>query len=187
MPSTRSLLQTIKRLLEKADIIRICWINKTRRLLTIDCLIKMTMKKSILDLQLMNRPMTRGYNTQNYTDYSWFNNRTESLIIVNAMLLRKSPNHPTSFVTSKRTIKMILMLENPLSCHDISTRRPRNKTPSTIVNQGLKLICHSCSPIRISKSTAVIARNRGGNDMISRQVPIIDRLYGTSLKTSQPS
>jgi len=179
IPSTRSLLQAIKRLLQKANMIMKGWINKTWRLLAVDCLIKMTMKKSILDIQLMNRPMTRGCNTQNCPDCSWFNNRTESLIIVNAMLLRKSPNHPTSFVTSKRTIRMILMLENPLSCHDISTRRPRNKTPSTIVNQGLKLICHSCSPIRISKRTALIARNRGGNDMISRQVSIIDRLYGT--------
>jgi len=50
------------------------------------------------------------------------------------MLLRESPNNPTSFVTSKGTIRMILMLENPLFCHNISTRGPRNKTPSTIVN-----------------------------------------------------
>jgi len=167
-------------------MIRKGWINKTWRLLAVDCLIKMTMKKSILDIQLMNRPMMRGCNTQNCPDCSWFNNRTEYLIIVNAMVLRESLNNPTSFVASKGTIRMTLMLENPLSCHDISTRRPRNKTPSTIVNQDLKLICHSYSPIRISKRTAVIARNRGGNDMISRQVPIIDRLYGTRLKPSQP-
>src|SRR6185437_6972778 len=156
-------------------MIRKGWINKTWRLLAINCLIKMTMEKSILDIQLMNRPVARGCNTQNCPDGTWFNNRTECLIIINAMLLRESPNNPTSFVTSKGTIRMILMLENPLSCHNISTGGPRNKTPSTIVNQGLKLICHSCSPAGISKRTVIIARNRSSNDMISRQVSIIDR------------
>jgi len=120
--------------MQKTNMIRKGWINKTWSLLAIDCLIKMTMEKSILDIQLMNRPVARGCNTQNCPDGTWFNNRTECLIIINAMLLRESPNNPTSFVTSKGTIRMILMLENPLSCHNISTRGPRNKTPSTIVN-----------------------------------------------------
>ena len=119
----------------------------------------MSLQKGILHIELMNRPMTRYSKAKNSANGGRLDHMNESLVIIYAMLLRKSLNHPTSFVTSKRTIRMIFMLENPLSCHDISTRRPRNKTPSTIINQSLKLICHSCSPIRIRKCTAIIGRN----------------------------
>jgi len=104
VPGTGSLLQTIKRLLEKADIIRICWINKTRRLLTVNCLIKKTMKKSILHIKLVNRPLSRSCNTQNRPNGLWLNNRTECLIKVKTRLLSESAGDPTSLVTRQRAI-----------------------------------------------------------------------------------
>ena len=76
------------------------------------------------------------------------------------------------------------MLENPLVDDHISSRRPRNKTPSTIINQSLKLICHRCSPIRIRKSTAIIGRNGRSNNMISRQILVTDWLNCTRLESS---
>jgi hypothetical protein len=82
---------------------------------------------------------------------------------------------------------MKLVLIDPLSCHHISTRRPRNKSPSTIVNQSLELICHGRSPIRVSKGAAIIGRNRRSNKMISRQIPVVDRQNGSGLKTGDAS
>jgi hypothetical protein len=79
----------------------------------------MTTKKSILHIQLMNQPLARSCNTQNCPDVTRFDDPTESLIIVNAMLLRESPNNPTSLVTSKRTIRVKFMLVNPLPYHNI--------------------------------------------------------------------
>ena len=76
------------------------------------------------------------------------------------------------------------MLENPLADDHISSRRPRNKTPSTIVNQRLKLICHGYSPIRIHMSTAKIGRNGRSNNMISRQILVTDWLNCTRMESS---
>jgi hypothetical protein len=59
IPGTRSLLETIKRLDQMTDIIRMCRINKPGRLLTINCLYKSTMQESILPIELMHWPVTR--------------------------------------------------------------------------------------------------------------------------------
>jgi len=59
------------------------------------------------------------------------------------------------------------MLENPLFCHNIRTMRARNEMPSTIVYQSLEFIYHSCSPVWISKCTAIIGQNRRSNNMIN--------------------
>jgi len=63
-PRPRRLLQAVERALKKADMIRSSRINKTRRLLTVNSLLKMSMKKSILHVQLSNRPRARGSYTQ---------------------------------------------------------------------------------------------------------------------------
>jgi hypothetical protein len=59
VPSARSLLQTIKGLIELADHIEVNMINKASRLTAVDNLSEGSMKKGILDIQLMNRPRTR--------------------------------------------------------------------------------------------------------------------------------
>jgi hypothetical protein len=95
-------------------MIRCSQIDETRWLLAINCLIQMTMKKCILDIQLMNGLGTRGSNAENNLDRGRFNNWTECLVVVNVVPLRKSTNNPSSFVTSKRAIIMMFMLEYPL-------------------------------------------------------------------------
>lgn len=99
---------------------------------------------------------------------------------IKTRLLGESTSNPTSLVTRQRAISIILDRINPLPSHNISTRRLRNKTLSVIVSQSLKLICHSCLPIWISKCTS---RKRRGN-MISSQIPITDRWNGIGLQTS---
>jgi len=64
----------------------------------------MSMQKGILHIELTNRPMTRYSKAKNSTNGGRLDHRTESLIIIYAMLLRKSTDNPSSFMTCKRTI-----------------------------------------------------------------------------------
>jgi hypothetical protein len=56
VPSTRSLLQAIERLVEMKDMVRMIRIHKTERMLTVDDLINIAIEKGILDVKLTNRP-----------------------------------------------------------------------------------------------------------------------------------
>jgi hypothetical protein len=55
-PCTRCLFKPIERFLQTANMRRVGGVKKARRLLTVDGLLKMTMKEGILDVQLMNGP-----------------------------------------------------------------------------------------------------------------------------------
>jgi len=68
-------------------MIRMCRVNKTRRLLAVYYLIEMSMKKGIFHIKLMDPPMTRGYNTENHPDSCRPYHRTESLVIITSILL----------------------------------------------------------------------------------------------------
>jgi len=68
-------------------MIRMCRVNKTRRLLAVYYLIEMSMKKGIFHIKLMDPPMTRGCNTGNHPDSCRPYHRTESLVIINSILL----------------------------------------------------------------------------------------------------
>ena len=141
-------------------MVRCSRVDESRWLLAVNSLIQMTMKKGVLDIQLMNRPGTRRSNAENNPNRCWLNNWIESLFVVDAILLRKSSNNPQSFVTSKRAIRVILMLENPLAGDNVGTRRPWYESPSAIVNKCLVFIHHCGPPIWISKGAAIIGRKR---------------------------
>jgi hypothetical protein len=50
VPGTRCLFETIKRFLEKTDMLRIPGITKSRRLVHIHGFVKISMQKGILDI-----------------------------------------------------------------------------------------------------------------------------------------
>jgi hypothetical protein len=87
VPSARCLLQAIEGLAKKAHVIRSRGIDETCRLLTVNCLIKSTMKKSVLDVELMNRPGAGGGDAEHSPNSRRFDNRTERLIVVDAVAL----------------------------------------------------------------------------------------------------
>lgn len=70
VPSARSLLQTINGLIELADHIEMNMINKASRLIAVDNLSEGSMKKGILDIQLMNRPRTGEGQSEDCTNGS---------------------------------------------------------------------------------------------------------------------
>jgi len=100
-------------------MIRVCRINKTRRLLAVHYLIKMSMKKGIFHIELMDRPMTRDCKAKNSPGSCRLHHRIESLVTINTMLLCKTSDNPAGLMASKRTIRMIFMLKNPLACNHI--------------------------------------------------------------------
>jgi hypothetical protein len=110
----------------------------------------MTMKKGILHVELVDRPRARCSNAENNVDGGRFNNWIEGLIIVDAVLLRETLDNLASLVSSKRTISIILVLENPLASDDVGTRWTRNQPSGVVINKSLKFLRHSSTPLRIS-------------------------------------
>jgi len=72
VPSLRRLLQTIQRLVETTNCSRVSRVNKTCRLGAVDSLAEGSMQESILDVELMDRPMLGESDGQNCTDSSRF-------------------------------------------------------------------------------------------------------------------
>jgi len=87
VPSPRSLLKSVQGLLQETDVIWGSRINKSRRLLAVDCLLQMTMKEGILHVELMDRPRARYGEAEDDPNRGRFDNRTESLVVVESMLL----------------------------------------------------------------------------------------------------
>jgi hypothetical protein len=70
-------------------MIRSRGILKTKRLLIVNCFLKRAMEESIFDVDLVNRPLRRNGYTEYCANGARLNNRRESFIIVNPMLLRQ--------------------------------------------------------------------------------------------------
>jgi hypothetical protein len=118
-------------------------INKARRLLIIDDFIKCAIEKGTFDIKLTNRPITGDGNAEDEVDCLRLGNRTESLIVVNAEMLRVAAYYPTSFMTSKSALIVEFMAINPLADDDVGARRVMNKRPGVVVEEGLVLVRHS--------------------------------------------
>ena len=103
-PSPWCLFKTIKRFLKKTNMIRIGRMFKPERLLTIDRFLKGAMKKIIFYIKLMDRPRRRDGDAKDSTNSAGFDNWRESLIIIDAMLLRVTTAYPASFITCKTSI-----------------------------------------------------------------------------------
>jgi hypothetical protein len=67
-----------------------------------------------------------GGDAQNKANGGGFYYGTESLTIVDAMLLCEAANNPSSFVPSERAIGVELVPEDPFACHNIHTCRTSN-------------------------------------------------------------
>ena len=64
VPSPRGLLEAIERFVEAADVVQAGAVNETSRLRTIDRNIECPVEKGIVDVKLMNGPLTRDSKTE---------------------------------------------------------------------------------------------------------------------------
>ena len=104
-------------------------VDEARRLLTIDGLLQMAVKKRILHVKLMNGPAAGGGDAEDDTNGGRFDNRTERLVVVDAVALSEAADHPAGLVTGEGAIGVEFMLINPLSRHNVGTWRSGYKAP----------------------------------------------------------
>ena len=81
---TRHLLQPIERFSQAAHIIRVMRIPETQWLMHVDSLMKITMQKGILNIELMNGPGPGESNGENGANGRRFHHRAESLLTVHS-------------------------------------------------------------------------------------------------------
>jgi hypothetical protein len=115
VPCTRGLLEAVERLVEPTNMLGMIGVDEARWLLAVDHLIKIAMKKGVLDVELMNRPCTRDGDAEDNTDCGGLDDGAECLIEINSQLLREPTNNPSRLVASKAAIRSKLVLEDPFS------------------------------------------------------------------------
>lgn len=124
-------------------------VNETRRLLTVDGFGQRSMEERVFDIQLMNGPIIVEGDGEDGAYCSRLDDWAEGLGVVDAGLLGKSTEYPTSLVPRERAVGVELVAKNPLAGDDVGFRRTRNKTPRVVGGEGAKLVEHSSTPIWI--------------------------------------
>ena len=151
VPSTRGLLEPIERAREQAHVIRLGGVDEADRLLAVDLLGKVAMKKRVGDIHLVDGPGARDRQLQDGADGTRFDNRSESVGEVHTGTLAETANDPTSLVSLKGPIRSSLVPKDPLAADHISMRRPRHQLPGAVALKSVKLL-HRGEPMRITES-----------------------------------
>jgi hypothetical protein len=107
-------------------MIRVIRVDEPGGLLTEHLLLEVTMEKSIGDIHLMYWPAARDHKLENRKNGAGFDNRSKGVMEVDTLTLSEAADHPTRLVTIKSTIRMKLVLEDPLPGDDIGMSGTRN-------------------------------------------------------------
>jgi len=161
-PSARRLLQPIERSVKLTNKTILPLSNKPRRLLHINILLKITVEKGILNIKMMEGPMTDSSHSKKQTNSGEFGYRRESITVINAIYLCVALSHQASLKSINLTIGPNFNSVNSSTTHSGLTRRKRNKLPSIIIFKSLHLINHSLSPARMIKCLTNSGRNSKG-------------------------
>jgi hypothetical protein len=139
-------------------------VDKVGGLATIDDLGELAVEEGILDVELASLPFKRERDGEDDADRGRFDNRTEHLVEVNALLLRETAKHPACFVAVERAIELQLMAKDPLPGNDVGIPRRRHEIPSVVAEESTIILGHSLKPVGIRERCTC----GGGN----RRVPI---------------
>jgi len=122
------------------------------------------MKEGIIDIKLMNRLAAGEHQREDSPYCGWLDDRTESLGEVNVGALCEAAQHPACLVALERTIRLVLVLENPLASHNVRSRWSRNEIPRAVGQESVELLLHSTSPIRKARRGDSPPSRRLGED-----------------------
>ena len=100
-------------------MVRVSRVNKARRLLTVDGLLQVSVKKGVLHVQLVDRPAPGSGDAEDDADRRRLDDGAERLIVVDAVALSEAANDLASFVIGKGTTGVEFMLVNPLASHNV--------------------------------------------------------------------
>ena len=87
---------------------------------------------------------------------------TERVFIIKTIPLFEALGNKPCLVALDGTISMSLDFENPLGINNIDTRYWRNKLPSVIFLESLKLLFHSNAPVRNTQCSLEVSRLSSG-------------------------
>ena len=158
VPRPRSLLEAVEGSLEETHMVVVSRVNKARRLLTVDGLLQVAVKKSVLHIQLVDQPATGSGDAEDDANRRRLDDRVEGLIVVDAVALSEAVNNPASLVTGKGTVGVEFMIINPLASHNVRARWSRDETLGVVVDEGLVLVRHGGTPLRVGECTPVVPR-----------------------------
>jgi hypothetical protein len=130
----------------------------------VDDLAELAVEEGILDVELPSLPFKGERDGEDDTDRGRFDNRTERLVEVNALLLRETAKHPACFVAVEGAIGLQLVAKDPLAGDDVGILRRRHEIPSVIAEESTILLGHSLEPVGILER-----RTCGGGN---RRVPV---------------
>jgi hypothetical protein len=124
-------------------------VDEASGLTTVDNLSELAVEEGVLDIELASLPFKGKHDGEDDTDHGQFDNQTERLIKVNALLLRETAKHPTCFVVVERAIGLQLVAKDPLARDDVGFPRRRHKIPSVMAKESMILLGHSLEPVGI--------------------------------------
>jgi hypothetical protein len=116
----------------------------------------MTVKKSIFYVELMNMPVLRYGKREDNANSGSFYNRTERLIKVDARLLSEPTHHPSSFMTSERSVRVIFVAKDPFATNNVGTGRGRDKSPCIVCHKSVILLLHGKTPGGVMEGGEVV-------------------------------
>lgn len=131
-PSTRRLLQAIKRLDEATYMVGSGQVDEARRLLAVDSLRETTVEEGVVDVELVHGPVARNSKREHSPNCSQFDNRTKSLAVVDTGLLGEPANNPTRLVTVEGAAGLEFLPVHPFTGHNIGTVWTRDKFPRVV-------------------------------------------------------
>ena len=95
-------------------------VDEARGLSAVDDLGELAVEEGVLDVKLASLLFKGDGDGEDDADRGRFDNRTEGLIEVDALLLRETAKHPSCFVAVKRAIGFELVAEDPLAEDDVT-------------------------------------------------------------------
>ena len=153
MPRPRGLLETVERLVEPADHVWTRGVNKSRWMTAVDCLSKMLVQKSVLNIQLMHRPRASKSQREHRADCRRLHHRTEGLIVVNLGALSETQRTQRALSRSRVPSTHRLSLDS-LAGDDVGAGRTRHQIPSLVGEERRVLLFYRAAPVRVQQGSA---------------------------------
>lgn len=97
--------------------------------------------------------MAHGSHNKKNVNYGHVNQRCKSLIIAMTMLLLKTTDNKTSFVSFKRTVRADLNLIDPFARDGTNMWGKRNKISRASTIKSSQLLCHRMLPFLMNNIT----------------------------------
>jgi hypothetical protein len=121
-------------------------VNKTWRLFHVDLFSKNTIEEGIMNIKLMNLPISRNRDRENQSDSGLLNNLIKYFKVINTFLLGKTSSNKAHFIALNTTINTMFDPIYPSTINNIHRRMKWNQRPSAISAQSGDLITHSIMP-----------------------------------------